>query len=377
MKVLSIAPCPPDHDGIATYTEMICDELDRQGVEVRMIASHPARPDASEVLGVLGRPLDSPTVLVARAQAFGPDLVHLQFAVSTYGLRLISIIRLLDGLRRAGIPVVLTLHEITRDVETMAGFGRAIYRAIAARSDHIIVHTELALQACHHHLSAGSTVDVVAHPRARLPPSRVSAATLRARHGLGEERVLLSFGFIHVDKGIDDLLRALAQLEREGALDGVRLVIAGEVRRREGVLRPFEVRDRLYLRRLRAILEEERIGHRVLFTGYVPSEEVRPWFELASLVVLPYQRIEQSGAGSLASGAGAPLLTTTVGELEHLSTYPPVAPRDPVALADGLRAAMAKGGKGGSPIVDGSSDVDTVVRQTIQVYRSVLSRTRP
>ena len=34
----------------------------------------------------------------------------------------------------------------------------------------------------------------------------------------------------------------------------------------------------------------------VTFTGYVPADEVRPWLQAAGAVVLPYRKIEQSGA---------------------------------------------------------------------------------
>lgn len=371
MRVLAIGPFPPDRDGIATYTEMICAELRRQEHEVGVLARHPAEPSPPEVVGVLGGPLASPAELARRARTFAPDLVHLQFAVATYGARFGFLLRLLGQLRGAGIPVVITMHEITRDVDTLGPVGRWAYRTLAARADRVIVHTEPARRAYHAHVPAGPPVEVVAHPRARLPASDVSVGELRHRHGLDGRRIVLSFGFIHVDKGLDDLLRAAGRLERERALDDVQLVLAGEVRRREGVLRPFEARDRLYLRRLRSIIDEERIAHRVRFTGYVPAAEVQPWFEAASLAVLPYRRIEQSGAGSLASGAGTPLLTTTVGELEQLSTLPPVAPGDPIALADGLRRGLEATAERPAGRVARDADLPQIVERTAEVYDRV------
>ncbi|HLI61616.1 MAG TPA: glycosyltransferase [Solirubrobacteraceae bacterium] len=389
MRVLQVAPFPPERDGIATYTEMLCAELRRQGHDVSVLASHRSDPPPSEVAGVLGGALASPAALAERVRGLAPDVAHLQFAVATYGPRLLFVLRLLGQLRRMGIPVVVTMHEVTRDVETLGPVGRRAYRALAARADRVIVHTEPARTAYVRHLPEGPSVEVVAHPRARLPPSPVSVEQLRRRHGLSSERIVLSFGFIHVDKGLDDLLHATARLERERALDDVRVVLAGEVRRREGVQRPFELRDRRYLRRLKAIVAQERIGHRVHFTGYVPASEVRAWFEAASLAVLPYRRIEQSGAGSLASGAGTPLLTTTVGELAQMSTLQPVPPEDPDALADGLRRALAdgngdaarsargatrtaRGAARGAPRPAPATELPEVVRRTTRVYERVL-----
>ena len=253
--------------------------------------------------------------------------MHLQFAIAAYGARLRSLTRILERLRREGYPIVATFHEITRDLDTLGTIGVAAYRRVAQRVDRVIVHTETA-QRTYSGGDRDSRVPptIVAHPHARLPAATVTGAELRDRYALGDDRVVLSFGFIHVDKGVSDLLRAAGMLTREGGLAEVRIVIAGEVRRRVGVLRPFELRDRLYLRQLNRIIADEGLQEHVVFTGYVPSGEVRSWFDLASVAVLPYHRIEQSGAGSLARGAGTPLLTTDVGELAKLGTFPPVPP---------------------------------------------------
>ena len=44
MKVVFISPFPPAHDGIGTYSQMLCDEIVRQGHEVRVVMARPAAP---------------------------------------------------------------------------------------------------------------------------------------------------------------------------------------------------------------------------------------------------------------------------------------------------------------------------------------------
>ncbi len=374
MRILLIAPYPPAHDGIGNYSQLLSDELQRQGHVVGVLWSRSSSEPRSEIVGVMPDSGASIGPALAAIDDFAPDVVHVQFAFSTYGARVRNLIRILQRLREAGRPIVVTLHEITRDLDSLGPFGVPAYRRIASRADRVIIHTETARELYGEAIGARPPCELVAHPRAELPGKAVSNGQLRERHGLGEARVVLSFGFIHVDKGISDLLLAAGRLNLRGGLEGVRIVIAGEVRRRFGILRPFELRDQFYLWRLRRIIAQESLSEHVVFTGYVPSGEVRSWFDLASVAVLPYRRTEQSGAGSLARSAGTPLLTTNVGELAHLGTFPPVPPNDPVSLADALeRALPAEPGDAAAERPD--TDLAEIVARTTAIYAKVITST--
>jgi glycosyltransferase involved in cell wall biosynthesis len=374
MRIMFIAPFPPAHDGIGNYSQLLCDELARQGHEPGVLWSRASGAARPEVIGVMPGPLEPIGPTLAAIDRFGPDVVHVQFAFSTYGARVRNLIRILEWLRRGGRRVVVTFHEITRDLDSLGPLGIPAYRRIAHRADRVLVHTETARELYLEKIGASPVCELVAHPRAELPTSTASEAELRARYGLGEDRIVLSFGFIHVDKGISDLLLAAGRLRRRGALHGVRIVIAGEVRRRFGILRPFELRDQVYLRRLERIISQEALAEHVVFTGYVPSGEVRSWFDAASVAVLPYRRTEQSGAGSLARGAGTPLLTTNVGELARLSTFPPLPPEDPTRLADALEQALVAVRSGAQD--DGSeNDLAEIVATTIAIYTEIVVST--
>ena len=77
-----------------------------------------------------------------------PNRVHVQFAVAAFGTRTLALLQWLRLMRSTGIPVVITLHEVTRDIERLRYAGRLIYHALAARCDHMIVHTRGALTKC-------------------------------------------------------------------------------------------------------------------------------------------------------------------------------------------------------------------------------------
>ena len=83
------------------------------------------------------------------------------------------------------------------------------------------------------------------------------------------------------------------------------------------------------------------LADKVTFAGFVLASEVRTWFDVATVAVLPYRRAEQSGVASLAVAAGTPVLTSDVGELAQLSALPAFRPGDTEALAGSLERFLA------------------------------------
>lgn len=368
MRVLLVGPYPPERDGIGTYSAMLGGKLSEQGHAVAVVSARDARPRRREVIGSLA---SAPQATLTAARAFAPDVVHVQFAVAAYGTRIPALLRLIDGLRQVGIQVIITMHEVTRDTASLRGPGRALYRRVATRADRIVVHTESARTVLKRRVGARprSGTDVIPHPRAELPSTAIEAGDLRARYGLGADRVMLAFGFIDVDKGLGDLIAAAGILEAAGKLDGVRLVVAGAVRRRFGAFRVFELRDRIHLWSVEQKVSRLGLQRRVLFTGFVPGEEIRAWFDLATAATLPYRRSEQSGVASLASAAGTPLLTTDVGELADLSCVPAPSPGDPSALANQLETFLSSGTRRHDRSAGG--DLAEIAAETAALYGSL------
>jgi glycosyltransferase involved in cell wall biosynthesis len=309
--------------------------------------------------------------LVREIEAWNADVVHVEFAVASYALRLPVLFALLRALRPLEVRVVMTLHEVTRDTDSLRAPGRVLYRRLTELADRAIVHTQSAFDALVGAIGVRSTpVSLVPHPRAELPKAITGAEELRARYGLDDARVLLAFGFIHVDKGLDDLVCALRELGPDGG--DVRLVVAGDVRRRPGIWRVFELRDQLHLRRVRRLISRFGLEQRVTFTGYVPSGEMRPWFELAAAAVLPYTRIEQSGVANLAAAAGAPVLASRVGGLVPAEGDPgrSFPPGDPARLAAVVRDFLSKPGtrQGGASKTAHAPPLEQVVTETLSLY---------
>ena len=166
----------------------------------------------------------------------------------------------------------------------------------------------------------------------------VQTDTIRKTYGLEGKSVILFFGYIHVDKGIDHLLSAFAQARLlEPRMAETRLVIAGSVRpRRLGLLKIFEKRDYKYRNKLHDMVRTLGLTGIVRFVPYVPEDQVGAWFRNASVVVLPYTNLEQSGVLNIALTCETPIIASRLGGLaETLSgTNALVTPGDENELAE-------------------------------------------
>jgi len=108
---------------------------------------------------------------------------------------------------------------------------------------------------------------------------------------------LLFFGIVRPYKGLDVLLRALAQAPAH-----VTLTVAGEfwadTTEMDNLIAGLGLRDRVTLR-----------------PGYVPADEIPGLFGAADALVMPYREATASQNALLAFAHGVPVITTTAGAL--------------------------------------------------------------
>lgn len=134
-------------------------------------------------------------------------------------------------------------------------------------------------------------------------------------------RYLLFFGFIRDYKGLDILLKAMA----DGRLKErkIRLVVAGE----------FYANAEVYLDMIRDLGLQDKV---ILHTDYIPNQEINRYFCAADLVVQPYKSATQSGVTQIGYHFNKAMLVTNVGGLAEIiedgkSGY--VVSPDPEAIA--------------------------------------------
>ncbi|AKD03595.1 glycosyltransferase [Pontibacter korlensis] len=115
---------------------------------------------------------------------------------------------------------------------------------------------------------------------------------------------LLFFGFIRAYKGLDLLLKAMADPWVK-ELQNLKLIVAGE----------FYEDAAPYLQLIEELQLQDRL---VMRTDFIPNAEVRHYFCAADLVVQPYKHATQSGVTQVAYHFDKPMVVTRVGGLSEL-----------------------------------------------------------
>ena len=245
----------------------------------------------------------SVALLLGRLRRSKPDVVHVQWLPLGR--------RDLVWARRLPHPRVLTAHNVMpHSGEVDAGERRALYGAF----DRVVVHTGGGAERL-------AAFGVPAESIVRIPHGTFDTPTsIEPPSG----RTLLYFGLIRRYKGLDLLVRALAEVP------DARLVVAGDP------LDPVEP--------IRALAAELGVDDRIEWRlGYLPEEEVERLMREATLAVFPYRGGESaSGALATALGHGRPAVVSDVlGELVEEHGAGAVVPReDASALAAAIRELL-------------------------------------
>jgi glycosyltransferase involved in cell wall biosynthesis len=117
------------------------------------------------------------------------------------------------------------------------------------------------------------------------------------------DRFILFFGFIREYKGLDLLLKAMADPVVTSL--GIKLIIAGE----------FYEDEKPYF----DLIHKYELGTRIiLHSHFISNDEVRYYFSAASLVVQPYRSATQSGVTQVAYHFNKPMVVTDVGGLAEI-----------------------------------------------------------
>lgn len=269
-----------------------------------------------------------------------PRVVILQWWTGTV---LHSYVALAWLAKRAGARLVVEFHEMQdvgeASLPLVSRYVRAGMRFLLGRADAVVVHSEFdrrELRKAYPQL-ADMPIKVIPHgPYAH----HVQLADVHASGGdgmpprhhpprPGEPVRLLIFGVVRPYKGHAELAAAVPLLTTSG-LD-IHVSVVGEVW--QGYRAPLE--------ELATLLPADRL---IVVDRYVADDEVPGFFAAAHLVVLPYRRCSASGPLHIAMSCGLPVVTTSVGGLaEATAGYTGavlVPPRDPAALAEGIRTAL-------------------------------------
>jgi len=176
------------------------------------------------------------------------------------------------------------------------------------------------------HLGLKKPIETSPHPIYDIFGEPLSKSDSRSELQIDAgERVVLFFGFIREYKGLDLLLKALA--EKMARQLKIKLVVAGE----------FYDNKKKYT----DLIEELDLQNLVdIYDDYIPEERVKYFFGAADLVAQTYKSATQSGVTQIAYHFDKPMLVTDVGGLSEIiedgvSGY--VVKPEPQAIARALQ----------------------------------------
>ena len=228
------------------------------------------------------------------------DMVCLQHEYGIFGGPAGShILHLLRGLK---MPVVTTLHTVLREPDPNQ---LMVMEEIAELSDRLIVMSQLSSQFLQEIFKVpGSKIDMVPHGVPDLP--FLDPNFYKDRFGVEGKAVLLTFGLLSPNKGIENVIQALPQILSKHK--NVVYIVAGathpHILRREG--------DK-YRASLQALAKEMGVESQVIFHNrFVSPEEMVEFIGAADIYITPYRHEAQVVSGTLAYalGAGKAIIST-------------------------------------------------------------------
>jgi len=266
------------------------------------------------------------------------DLVCVQHEYGIFGGQAGS--HILALLRELRMPIVTTFHTILEkpDVDQ-----KRVLKEIALLSDRVVVMSERGRADLQEAFDvAPDKIDMIPHGIPDLP--FVDPSFHKDVFGVEGKIVLLSFGLLSANKGVENVIAALPEIL--AAFPNVVYMIVGathpHVKRHEG---------ETYRLSLQLMAHEKDVEENVIFYNrFVSLEELIEFIGVADIYITPYLNPAQSTSGVLAYtlGAGKAVVSTPYRYAEEMLADQRgvlVPFRDPKALAEQVIDLLAHDSK--------------------------------
>lgn len=297
MRIAIIGPIHPYKGGIVQHTTELAHRLTAAGHEVEIISwrrQYPFFYPGKQFVDEPELPLHPNTTRVLSWRnpigwsrwgrtLRGFDRIIFVWWVPTFQGP--PYLRMLRALGKKRPHTTIICHNVLPH-EPRPG-DKQLARAVLNRCDQIIVHSKA---------EAVVAAKLTKKPVTTMPLPMPIVRSVKKRKKKDTAKRLLFFGFIRPYKGVDILLRALAEVP------DVKLDIAGEI----------WGDPKLYTDLIKELGLKDRV---TLHSGYVPINNLANFIVQADVVVLPYKSSTGSANISMAHAYGAPVIATKVGSL--------------------------------------------------------------
>ncbi len=305
-RIALIGNSPPRLCGLATFTRDVRAAMVASFPEVALDLYAMNDPDGSydygpEVCCAIDQDdLPSYRLAAQRINDSKADVVLVQHEYGIFGGPAGGyLLRLLD---RVTAPVVVTLHTV---LEHPDADQRDVLDALSRRAAKLVVMAEKGREILERvHGIAPGRIAVVPHGVPDRP--LVPTAAMKGRFGFSGHQVLLTFGLLSPNKGIETMIRALPAIvaRHPRALYVVLGATHPHLKAREG---------ERYREGLKALAEELGVGGAVCFIdGFLAQDELLDYLQASDLYVIPYLTETQITSGTLAYAValGKPIVST-------------------------------------------------------------------
>ena len=323
----------PRQCGIATFTTDLCEALaaEYSGIKCIAVPVNDTEAGYDYPPRVRFELKEKDLVSYRRAADFlninNVDLVCLQHEYGIFGGRAGS--HILALLHELNMPIVTTLHTVLREPDADQ---RRVLEQVAGLSDRLVVMSERGAEFLKdiYHVPA-EKIDFIPHGIPDLP--FVDPSFHKDLFGVEGKIVLLSFGLLSANKGIETVIEALpAILARHPNV--VYIVV--------GATHPHVLRHEgeTYRLSLQWLAQEKGVESNVIFYNrFVSLEELVQFIGATDIYITPYLTEAQITSGTLAYtvGAGKAVISTPYWYAEEMlaDERGALVPfRDPAALAE-------------------------------------------
>ena len=305
-RVAFIGNYQPRQCGIATFTTDLCEALadEYEGTACIALPVNDTEAGYDYPPRVRFELTEKDIESYRRAADFlninNVDMVSLQHEYGIFGGKAGSYI--LEILRQLRMPVVTTLHTILRDPNPDQ---RRVLEEIVSLSDRVVVMSERGsefLQSIYH--ISPDKIDLIPHGIPDIP--FVDPSFHKDLFGVEGKTVLLSFGLLSANKGIENVISALPAILAK--FPNVVYIVVGATH--PHVIKNEGETYRLFLQRLAH--EKDVEANVIFYNRFVSLEELVQFISASDIYITPYLDVAQITSGTLAYtlGAGKAVIST-------------------------------------------------------------------
>jgi D-inositol-3-phosphate glycosyltransferase len=314
-KVFIIGPAFPLRGGLASFDELFCEALNKEGHQCEIISYRLQYPNflfpgstQYHVNGTAPKNITIHTLINSvnplswfKTASFikkqKPDFIIFRFWIPFMGPALGTIARLVkkQNIKVLAITDNVIPHEKRLGDKQLASYFIKGCDAFVTMSKAVMNDLEKFTNTSHK--------KYLLHPLytafGEKIPKQEARLTLHLKQ---DDRVILFFGLIRKYKGLDLLIEAFSLLK---ANPHNKLLIAGE----------FYEDKQPYFDLISKYKLEEQI---ILLNQFIPNDDVKYYFSAADIVALPYRSATQSGVTQVSFHFEVPTLVTNVGGLGEI-----------------------------------------------------------